>query len=123
MANINTENTTGTIPRNKETVNKIIKVTAILAVVTLIEVGAAYVFPRGLLLFAFFIGLTLVKAFYIVSEFMHLKYETKSLIWSIMLPLLFVIWLLVALRTESAEIFQTKFSDETKTEIPVENKE
>ncbi|NMM50164.1 cytochrome C oxidase subunit IV family protein [Marinigracilibium pacificum] len=123
MANIQTEHSTTIQPRSKETVNKILKVTLILAVITLIEVGASYVLGRSWVLYSFFIGLTLVKAFYIVSEFMHLKYEVKSLIWAIMLPLLFVIWLLVALRTESAEIFNVKFSDETKTEVPVETQE
>ena len=44
-----------------------------------------------------FIILTFVKSFYIVGTFMHLKDEVKSLIWTVVLPVIFVIWLLVAL--------------------------
>lgn len=51
-----------------------------------------------------FIILTIVKAFYIVGTFMHLKDEVKSLIWSVVLPVIFVIWLLVALIVEGGYI-------------------
>ncbi len=44
-----------------------------------------------------FILLTFVKSFYIVGTFMHLKDEVKSLILTVVLPVVFVIWLLVAL--------------------------
>ena len=39
-----------------------------------------------------FIALTIVKAYYIVSEFMHLGHEKKSLKMSIVLPMLFVVF-------------------------------
>jgi cytochrome c oxidase subunit IV len=55
-----------------------------------------------------FIGLTFVKAFYIVSEFMHLKHETKVLIWSIILPMIFVVWLVIALLYEGGAILGLK---------------
>ena len=55
-----------------------------------------------------FVGMTLVKAFYIVGEFMHLKHEVKSLIWAISLPVLFIVWLLIALMTEGGSIFQLR---------------
>ena len=51
-----------------------------------------------------FIILTLVKAYYIVAIFMHLGDEVKSLIWSIVLPVMFVIWLIVALIIEGGYI-------------------
>ena len=44
---------------------------------------------------------------------MHLKHETKSLIWTIMIPMALLIWLLLALITEgsySNEILQHTFS-------------
>jgi cytochrome c oxidase subunit IV len=53
--------------------------------------------------------LTLVKAFYIVSEFMHLKYEVKIMIWSIILPMALVIWLIIALIAEGGSVFKAKF--------------
>lgn len=87
-------------PVNKKKVKKLWKIALILGVVTAIEFVLAFSMPRGYLLYAVFVGLTLVKAFYIVSEFMHLKYEVKSLIWSILLPTIFVIWLIVAVLVE-----------------------
>lgn len=53
-----------------------------------------------ILVITIFVSLTLVKAFYIVAEFMHLKHEVKVLIWSIVIPTLFIVWLLVALLME-----------------------
>ena len=41
-----------------------------------------------------------VKAFYIVGTFMHLKDEVKSLIMTILIPLTFVLWLILALLIE-----------------------
>lgn len=47
-----------------------------------------------------FVGLTFVKAFYIVGEFMHLKHEVKTLIWSVVIPTMFIVWLVIALLYE-----------------------
>jgi len=63
--------------------------------------------PLGLgkyLVITIFVTLTLVKAFYIVAEFMHLKHEVKGLIMSIVVPIAFIIWLIVALLTEGGHI-------------------
>ena len=57
-----------------------------------------------------FIILTLFKAFYIVSEFMHLKHETKSLIWSILVPTALLAWLVIALVTEGSYIGEAVFN-------------
>jgi cytochrome c oxidase subunit 4 len=51
-----------------------------------------------------FIIMTIVKAYYIVGTFMHLKDEVKSMIWTVILPALFVVWLLVALVAEGGYI-------------------
>jgi cytochrome c oxidase subunit IV len=96
-------------PVDKEKVRKLWKIAAILGIVTAIEFFLAFTMPRGILLYSVFIGLTLIKAFYIVSEFMHLKYEVKSLIWSIMIPVILVIWLIVALLAEGGSIYSINF--------------
>jgi len=93
------------LPRNKEKIKKIWKVAGILLFLTLIEFVFAFTMERGMLLYSIFIGLTLVKAGYIMMEFMHLKDEAKVLIWSIMLPLIFLVWLILALMREGADIF------------------
>ena len=77
----------------------------ILSAVTALEFLIAFTVSQGLFKVSVFIGLTIVKAFYIVGEFMHLKHEMKALIWSILLPCIFVVWLLIALIWEGGSVF------------------
>lgn len=80
----------------------------ILSVITAFEFTLAYLMKAGTLRTSIFVGMTLVKAFYIVGEFMHLKHEVKSLIWAITIPVVFIVWLLIALMTEGGSIFQLR---------------
>ncbi|MEO1450579.1 MAG: cytochrome C oxidase subunit IV family protein [Bacteroidota bacterium] len=48
----------------------------------------------------FFVILTIVKAFFIMAEFMHLKHEVKKLAYTIILPFLFIVWLIIGLILE-----------------------
>lgn len=80
----------------------------ILAVITAIEFTLAYLMKPGMGRTSLFVAMTLIKAFYIVGEFMHLKHETKSLIWFIVMPVILVIWLLVALLVEGGSIFEVR---------------
>jgi len=84
------------------------KVFIILSVLTALEFLIAFTLAHGTLKVAIFVAMTIVKAFYIIGEFMHLKHETKSLIWSIMIPIIFVVWLLLALMLEGGSIFQAR---------------
>ena len=93
------------LPKDKAKIAKIWKTAAILAVVTAIEFVLAFTMERGSLLTSIFVLLTFIKTFYIVGEFMHLKYEVKVLIWSILVPVLFIIWLIVALLIEGDAIY------------------
>lgn len=56
-----------------------------------------------------FVIMTIVKAYFIVGIFMHLKGEVKALIWTVVLPAIFVVWLLVALIVEGGYIGIEKF--------------
>lgn len=49
-----------------------------------------------------YIALTLLKAFYIVAYFMHLKFERYGLITSIVLSLIFIVYFIVLMLTEGA---------------------
>ena len=49
-----------------------------------------------------YIALTLLKSFYIVAYFMHLKFEKYGLITSIVLSLIFIVYLIVLMLTEGA---------------------
>lgn len=84
-------------PADKSVIWGIWKVAIILAVVTAIEYVFAFTMDAGFIRSTIFVALTIVKAFYIVSEFMHLGHEVKGLIYSIILPMMFIIWLIVAL--------------------------
>lgn len=96
-------------PADKAKIRKLWTIALILGIVTAVEFFLAVFMPRGMLLYSVFIGLTLLKAFYIISEFMHLKYEVKSLIWSIMIPTIFLIWLIIALLAEGSSVFNLNF--------------
>lgn len=80
----------------------------ILLVLTAVEFLIAFTLEAGPLKTAIFVGMTIVKAFYIVGEFMHLKHEVKSLIWAILIPCVFVVWLLIALMREGGSIFNLR---------------
>lgn len=77
----------------------------ILLVLTAIEFVIAFTMPANILRVAIFSGMTIVKAFYIVGEFMHLKHEVKTLIWMILLPVIFIAWLLLALMYEGGHLY------------------
>ncbi|NBW02333.1 MAG: hypothetical protein EBR87_01225 [Cytophagia bacterium] len=77
----------------------------ILLVLTAIEFVIAFTLPASTLRVAIFSGMTIVKAFYIVGEFMHLKHEVKTLIWMVLIPTLFVVWLLTALMFEGGHLY------------------
>lgn len=78
----------------------------ILSVLTAVEFIIAFTMHHGPLRISIFVIMTLVKAFYIVGEFMHLKHEVKGLIWSIVFPCVFVLWLLGALMMEGNFLFK-----------------
>lgn len=78
----------------------------ILLALTALEFVIAFTMPASLLRVSIFLGLTIIKAFYIVAEFMHLKGEVKTLIWSILLPMTFVVWLVIALLVEGGTMFK-----------------
>jgi cytochrome c oxidase subunit IV len=91
------------------------KVFWILLIVTTVEVVLGIIKPPFLmfellgtsLLNIIFIVLTILKAYYIVAEFMHLKFERSNLVWTIALPVLILIpYLAFILLTEGAYLNQ-----------------
>jgi len=92
------------LPPNKEKIKKLWTVAGILGAVTALEFLIAFTMGHGALKTSIFIGLTIVKAAYIVGEFMHLRYEVKVLFWSILIPMIFVVWMLVAFVYEGIAI-------------------
>ena len=92
------------LPPDKAKIKKLWTVAGILGVITAFEFLIAFTMGHGPLKTAIFVGLTIVKAAYIVGEFMHLRYEVKVLFWSILIPLTFVVWMLVAFVYEGMAI-------------------
>jgi len=92
-------------PRDNEKIKKIWKTAGILLAITVVEFIMAFTMDRGILLYFLFIALTIWKAKYIMMEFMHLGEEAKPLFYSIIVPLIFLVWLVIALMKEGSDIF------------------
>jgi cytochrome c oxidase subunit IV len=92
------------LPRDKAKIKKLWTVAGILLAVTIFEFVIAFTMDAGVSKTTIFILLTIVKAAYIVGEFMHLRYEVKLLFWSILIPIVFIIWMLVAFIYEGFSI-------------------
>jgi cytochrome c oxidase subunit 4 len=88
---------------------KIWFVTALLTVITIVEVALGSLIkqssPSWPIIKVLFIILTLIKAAYIVVSFMHLGHEKKSLKYIILVPyIFFILYLLILLLTESVYV-------------------
>jgi cytochrome c oxidase subunit IV len=88
---------------------KIWFVTALLTVITIVEVALGSLIkqssPSWPIIKVLFIILTLIKAAYIVLSFMHLGHEKKSLKYIVLVPyIFFILYLLVLLLTESVYV-------------------
>ena len=97
-----------TTSSTKKYTQRVIKVAIILAIITSVELLLAFIWPDGssrTILNIVFLLLTILKAFYIVGEFMHLKHEVKLLVYSIVIPLVLILFLIAILLTEGEYIF------------------
>ena len=99
------------IPPDREKIKKLWRVAGILGLITAVEFAVAFLVPHEYkdTRVWLFIAMTIVKAAYIVGEFMHLRHEAKVLIWSILIPMIFVVWLLIALVYEGMAISDVRF--------------
>lgn len=98
---------TAAVHHHEETMTKkkIWGVFWILLGITAIEfIIALVIVPKGIITHGManvvYILLTILKAFYIVAFFMHLKFEKLNLIYSIIVPLVFIIAFIVAMLGE-----------------------
>jgi len=97
------------LPPDKEKIKKLWTVAGILGALTLVEFVIAFTMDHGTLKTAIFVIMTIVKAAYIVGEFMHLRYEVKVLMWAILIPMVFVVWMLVAFVYEGMKFSEINF--------------
>ena len=84
---------------SKAQVKKIWRVFWLLLVVTVVEVvigmKLSHSWPKGIII-SIFLGLTLLKAGYIVAIFMHLGDEFKGFIVTVLVPLFLFVWFIIA---------------------------
>ena len=85
------------IPADRKKILGIWKIALYMFLITAVEYVFAFTMDAGTLRNVIFVTLTILKAFYIVSEFMHLGHEVKGLIYSVILPMIYILWLIVAL--------------------------
>jgi cytochrome c oxidase subunit IV len=92
-------------PHKDDAVKRFMKVTWILSIITLIELALGFGLAKswfgdnsGLILFikGAICILSLAKAYYIVSVFMHLGDEIRNMIMTIVVPLMLFIWFIAA---------------------------
>ncbi len=102
----------------------------LLGVITLIEVFIA-LFGNGHVISGFYlpkfimyplmIGLSLYKAYFIVYEFMHMRYEVRGLALAVLLPMLLLVWAMIAFFNEGNAWFN--YRDYVRTKNKTEVKE
>ena len=93
----------------EESISKVYYGLKLLAIVTLVEVfvslfGKGHIVSSVKGLGGWFIGiigliiivLSLYKAYFIIYEFMHMKYEVKTLATTVLLPTALLIWAVIA---------------------------
>ena len=77
----------------KKNVSTIWKTTGILTFFTLLEVVVAVKMELPYSVLAAFVSIvSLIKAYYIMSVFMHLGHETKGFKFVVLFPFLFLLW-------------------------------
>ena len=81
----------------------------LLGIITIVEVIVALIgnghviegfsLPKYIM-YPIMIAMSLYKAYFIVNEFMHMKYEVKGLAMSVLLPTLLLVWAIIAFLQE-----------------------
>ena len=92
----------------EESIRDVYKGLVLLAAVTLVEVAISllgkghlgvdlydYSWALGLIAIGLIV-LSLYKAYFIIYDFMHMRYEVKGLAMSVLLPTLLLIWAVIA---------------------------
>lgn len=79
---------------------KIWVVFTFLSILTILEFVIAFTMDRGFSRNTIFILMTLVKAAGIVAYFMHMKDEVRSLIYAVLIPLIFICWFIIVMLNE-----------------------
>lgn len=119
----------------EESKKAVFKGLLLLGVVTLVEVffsllGKGYVIPglEDYTWLAYVVGLILIvlslyKAYFIIYEFMHMRYEVKGLAMSVLLPTVLLIWAVIAFFQEGDSWKERREVIKEKNERPADGEE
>lgn len=104
-----------------------LKTIVVLAIITVAEVliallGKGYLISgfemNGALLGGIMIIMSVVKAYLIIFEFMHMKYEIPGLVKSVLLPTLLLVWGAIAFTWEGSYWGNSRQELKEKNEMP-----
>ena len=101
-------------PESRTQIKRIWKVFWILLVITVAEVIVGMFYSHHLhpaIKATFFLALTILKAGYIVSVFMHLGDEFRNFIATVLIPLFLFIWFIIAFLADGG--FWLRMNDES----------
>ena len=117
----------------EESIKAVYRGLILLAIVTLIEVffsllGKGHIVGGikgigwiGIVVGIILIALSLYKAYFIIYEFMHMRYEVKGLAMSVLLPTVLLIWAIIAFFQEGDSWKNRREKIKEKDEIPVQD--
>ncbi|MFT5166647.1 MAG: cytochrome c oxidase subunit 4 [Saprospiraceae bacterium] len=89
----------------EESKKLVVKGLILLGIITIIEVLIALLGNGHIIegftmakwiMYPLMIGFSLYKAYFIVYEFMHMRYETKDLALTVLLPTMLLVWAIIA---------------------------
>ena len=114
----------------EESKKLVVKGLILLAIVTVVEVLIAllgnghliegFTLPKWIM-YPVMIGLSLYKAYFIVYEFMHMRYEVKGLAMSVLLPTLLLVWAIIAFFQEGNSWNERREQIQEKNKIEVDD--
>ncbi len=95
----------------------------ILLAFTLVDIALYFIIPASMMRNWVFIVLGIVKAFFIVSIFMHMKFERKFLRMMIILPMMFVVYLITLMVIEGGYTDNNRNGEQTPAPAAAEQHE
>lgn len=100
----------------------------LLGIITLIEVFIALIgnghiidgfhLPKYIM-YPLMISLSLYKAYFIIYEFMHMRYEVKGLALAVLLPMTLLIWAMIAFFSEGTKWYDYRDYVHAKNKVEV----
>jgi len=109
----------------EESKSRVLRIILFLAAITLIEVtlamlGKGYIIESIEIPFAIMAGLmiilSIVKAVYIVFEFMHMRYEVPALVKTVVVPGVLLIWGVIAFLWEGSKWKARRMDEAARSE-------